>query len=159
MKILVIHGPNLNLLGLREPNTYGSATLADIDSSLYTLAEELDVDIEIVQTNLEGAMIISVQDAITKKIDGILINPAAYGHTSIALRDALLAVNLPFVEVHVSNTYAREDFRHKSYLSDIATGVIVGFGPSGYLIGLRGLIQILSVRHVLKEAEGTRTSS
>jgi 3-dehydroquinate dehydratase-2 len=158
VKILVIHGPNINMLGLREPNTYGSATLSDIDSSLRTLADELEIDIDIVQSNLEGALVIAIQEALSKKIDGILINPAAFGHTSIAIRDALLAVNLPFVEIHISNTYAREEFRQKSYLSDIATGVIIGFGPSGYLIGLRGLVQILSIRHVLKEAEGTMSS-
>ncbi len=146
------------MLGLREPNTYGSATLSDIDSSLRTLADELEIDIDIVQSNLEGALVIAIQEALSKKIDGILINPAAFGHTSIAIRDALLAVNLPFVEIHISNTYAREEFRQKSYLSDIATGVIIGFGPSGYLIGLRGLVQILSIRHVLKEAEGTMSS-
>lgn len=152
MKILVIHGPNLNMLGLREPNIYGSATLADIDASLRNLGDELGADLEIMQSNIEGAIVYAIQEAVAKKMEGILINPAAYAHTSIALRDALLSVNLPFVEVHITNTFARETYRHSSYLSDIASGVIIGFGPMGYLLGLSGLAQILNARHVFRDS-------
>ena len=140
------------MLGLREPNIYGSATLADIDSSLSNLGEELGCDLETMQSNIEGAIVYAIQEAAAKKMDGILINPAAYAHTSVALRDALLSVNLPFVEVHITNTFARESYRHSSYLSDIASGVIIGFGPMGYLLGLSGLAQILNARHVFREA-------
>jgi 3-dehydroquinate dehydratase II len=147
------------MLGLREPSVYGSFTLADIDESLRNLAEELDVQIEIVQSNMEGALVLAVQEAANARFDGVLVNPAAYGHTSVALRDAMLAVNLPFVEVHISNIYAREEFRHKSYLTDIASGVIVGFGPMGYLLGLRGLAQMLGMRHVARESENLDTSA
>lgn len=150
MKILVIHGPNLNMLGKREPGIYGSATLDDINRSLRNLAEELDADIDIFQSNSEGGLVTAVQDALEKRCDGIVINPGAYTHTSIALRDALLSVNLPFVEVHISNTFARESFRHNSYLSDVASGVIIGLGPIGYLYGLRALVQQLQVRHVVQ---------
>lgn len=143
MKVLVIHGPNLNLLGLRETSLYGSATLAEIDKNLRLLAAELACEIDTVQTNHEGALIEAIQQAPAKGVSGILINPAAYGHTSIALRDALLAVGLPFVEVHISNIYARESFRHHTYLSDIASGLVAGFGATSYLIGLRGLVSVL----------------
>src|SRR5438067_3098903 len=128
MKILVLHGPNLNMLGKREPGTYGTASLADIDNSIRNLCEQLDVDVDIIQSNIEGELVSAIHAASDRRYDGIVINPAAYTHTSIALRDALLAVNLPFVEVHISNTFAREEFRHHSYLSDIASGVIIGFG-------------------------------
>lgn len=148
MKILVLHGPNLNMLGKREPGTYGSATLADIDASIRNLAEELFVDVEIFQSNLEGELVSQIQAAEDMRIDGIVINPAAYGHTSIALRDALLAVNLPFVEIHISNTFAREEFRHTTYISDVAAGVIIGFGPVGYLHAFRALVQMLRLKHV-----------
>lgn len=147
MKILVLHGPNLNMLGKREPGVYGTATLADIDNTIRNLCEEISVSVDIVQSNLEGELIQAVHQAADQRVDGIVINPAAYTHTSIALRDALLAVNLPFVEVHISNTFAREDFRHRSYLSDIAAGVIIGFGPVGYLHAVRALYQLLQVSH------------
>jgi 3-dehydroquinate dehydratase-2 len=153
MKLLVLHGPNLNMLGLREPGIYGSATLDDINRSLRNLAEELEADIDIYQTNEEGALITAVQSAVEKRMDGILINPGAYTHTSIALRDALLAVNLPFIEVHISNTFARESFRHSSYISDVAAGVIIGLGPVGYLLGMRALVQQLQVRHVAQSTQ------
>jgi len=147
MKILILHGPNLNMLGLREPGVYGSATLSDIDSSIRNVAEELALDVDILQSNIEGELLTAIQKAPDSRIDGIVINPAAYTHTSIALRDALLAINLPFIEVHISNTFARENFRHHSYLSDIASGVIIGFGPVGYLHALRALHQLLKVTH------------
>lgn len=152
MKILVLHGPNLNMLGKREPGTYGAATLADIDASIGTLAEELFVGVEIFQSNLEGELVSKIQACEDMRVDGIVINPAAYGHTSIALRDALLAVNLPFVEIHISNTFAREEFRQTTYISDVAAGVIIGFGPVGYLHAFRALVQMLRLKHVVQEA-------
>jgi 3-dehydroquinate dehydratase-2 len=148
MKILVLHGPNLNMLGKREPGVYGSATLSDIDKSIRSVAKELGIDVDIAQSNIEGELVTLIQQAGDTNIDGIVINPAAYTHTSVALRDALLAVNLPFIEIHISNTFAREDFRHHSYLSDIASGVMIGFGPVGYLHALRALHQLLQVKHV-----------
>jgi 3-dehydroquinate dehydratase-2 len=151
MKILVIHGPNLNMLGKREPGIYGSNSLEDINETIRNVADEYDVSVDIFQSNEEGALVSAVQDCLSKRIEGILINPGAYGHTSIALRDALLAVNLPFVEVHISNTFAREEFRHKSYISDIASGIIIGFGPVGYLHGLRALLQMLQLRHAAQK--------
>ncbi len=144
MKLLVVHGPNLNLLGRRESGVYGSTTLAEIDCRLAGLAGELGCQIESKQLNGEGELVEAIQGAAASGADGILINPAAYGHTSIALRDALLAVGLPFVEVHLSNIYAREPFRQHTYLSDIASGIIVGLGAQGYLLGLRALVAILS---------------
>lgn len=143
MRILVINGPNLNLLGQRENSIYGVLTLTQIVDQLVSLGKELDVKVEAVQSNHEGELVETIQLARAKKFDGILINPAAYGHTSIALRDALKAVALPFVEVHLSNIYAREEFRHKTYLSDVAAGVVVGFGPLSYMLGLRGLVEHL----------------
>ncbi len=139
MKVLVIHGPNLNLLGSRETSVYGSASLSDIDSSLRELGTEFSLEVESFQHNHEGALIDAIQQAPAKGVKGILINPAAYGHTSIALRDALLAANVPFVEVHLSNIHSREQFRHQTYLSDVAAGVVLGFGADSYLLGLRGL--------------------
>jgi 3-dehydroquinate dehydratase II len=158
LKILVIQGPNLNLLGTREPGIYGATTLADIDRTLVNLGEELGARVETVQSNLEGELVEVVQRAASGSVDGILINPGAYGHTSIALRDALAGVNLPFVEVHISNIYAREPFRHKTYLSDIASGIVTGFGPLGYLLGLRGLVQMLSVSRAFKQADGAEAA-
>jgi len=143
LKILVLHGPNLNLLGQREPGVYGSLTLADIEAALEQLAPELDAKLEFFQSNSEGALVDRIQSALGK-VDGIVINPAAYTHTSIAIRDALLAVKIPFVEVHLSNIHSREDFRRRSYLSDAAVGVVAGFGPESYCLGLRGLAARLS---------------
>ena len=140
MKILILHGPNLNLLGSRETKLYGSKTLNDINEALRKRAEALGVDIEeTYQTNSESDMIERIQ-AARDKIDGIVINPAAYTHTSIALRDALLATEIPFVEVHLSNIHKREPFRRQSYLSDIAVGLVAGFGPASYLLALEGLV-------------------
>ncbi len=141
MKILVIHGPNLNLLGTRQKEIYGQLTLSEIDRRLQKLAKELKVELDIHQLNNEADMVTLIQQAPIAGCRGILINPAAYGHTSVALRDAFLAVALPFVEVHLSNIYNRELFRHTSLLSDIAQGVIVGLGASSYLLGLRGLVE------------------
>lgn len=176
MHILVIHGPNLNLLGMREPEHYGSVTLESLNLSLSETAEQSDCTVSIFQSNIEGEIVDAIQSAFqgilkptdsiilpstsnnlkevdsdtssTDKIDGILINPAAYTHTSVAIRDALLAVSLPFVEVHMSNVFARESFRHHSFLSDIAVGTIVGFGKDSYLLGLNALIRYISTQHI-----------
>jgi 3-dehydroquinate dehydratase-2 len=140
--ILVIHGPNLNLLGTRETDVYGSDTLADIDGRLRVLAAELGVTIDCFQSNSEGALVDRIQ-AARGKIDGILINPAAYTHTSVALRDALLAVDVPVVEVHLSNVHRREEFRHRSLTAPAAVGQVLGFGADSYLLGLRALVGLL----------------
>ncbi len=140
MRILVVNGPNLNLLGRREPEVYGNVTLDDVKALLQQLGKHLSIEVDMFQSNLEGELVTKIQQAPQEGFAGILINPAAYGHTSIALRDALKAVSLPFVEVHMSNIYSREDFRHKTYLSDIASGVVIGFGAQSYLLGLRGLV-------------------
>jgi 3-dehydroquinate dehydratase-2 len=143
LRILVINGPNLNMLGQRETDVYGTATLDDIQLLLTQLGKNLTVDLDTFQSNSEGDLIGRIQTAKKDGFDGILINPGAYGHTSIALRDALCAVALPFVEVHLSNIYAREEFRHQTYLSDVAAGVVIGFGAQSYLLGLRGLVEVL----------------
>ncbi|GAB1536417.1 type II 3-dehydroquinate dehydratase [Geovibrio sp. ADMFC3] len=133
MKLLVINGPNLNLLGRRESTHYGTLTLTDINTKLIEKADGR-AEMEFFQSNHEGAIIDRIQQA--SGFDGIILNAGAYTHTSIAIRDALLTVKIPFVEVHLSNVYAREDFRHKSYLSDIAKGVIAGFGWMSYILAL-----------------------
>jgi len=138
MKILVLHGPNLNLLGTREPELYGSQTLDDVNSSLADLAAELGIELSFLQSNHEGALVDAIQAAKTS-FNGILINPAAYTHTSVAIRDALAAVTLPVVEVHLSNVHAREGFRRKSFVAPIAVGQIAGFGVDSYLLGLRAI--------------------
>jgi 3-dehydroquinate dehydratase-2 len=135
-RVLVIHGPNLNLLGTREPEVYGTVTLSDINLSLARLAEGAGVDLESFQSNHEGALIERIHAAREQGVGAIIINPAAYTHTSVALRDALAAVAIPFVEVHLSNVHAREPFRHRSYFSDLAVGVICGLGPEGYRLAL-----------------------
>lgn len=137
MTLLVLHGPNLNLLGTREPEHYGRTTLADIDARLMALGQELGVEVATFQSNAEHELVGRVQQATAAGVKFILINPAAFTHTSVALRDALAAVRIPFIEVHLSNVHAREPFRHTSYLSDIAVGVIAGLGPIGYDLALR----------------------
>ncbi|MFK7897495.1 MAG: type II 3-dehydroquinate dehydratase [Myxococcota bacterium] len=139
MQILVVHGPNLNLLGKREPEIYGTQTLADIDADLALAAKTLGVTIECFQSNHEGELIDQIQNAMVENVDGILINPGGFTHSSVALRDALVATNLPVVEVHLSNVYAREAFRQVSYISPIALGVISGLGAAGYRFGLEAL--------------------
>lgn len=134
--ILIIHGPNLNLLGVREPEIYGGATLQDINRNLSRLAENAGVKLDFFQSNAESALIDRVQQTMNDGTDFIIINPAAYTHTSIALRDALAAVKLPFIEVHLSNIYSRESFRQKSYFSDLAIGIISGLGAKGYELAL-----------------------
>lgn len=136
MRILVLNGPNLNLLGQREPEQYGSTTLEQINERMLALSSELGDDLTFFQSNHEGDLIDAVHDALANKIDFIIINPAAFTHTSVAIRDALLAVDIPFIEVHLSNVYQRESFRHHSYFSDIAAGVICGFGAHGYEMAL-----------------------
>ena len=133
--ILIIHGPNLNLLGTREPEVYGADTLADIDQQLSQLAGEKGITLQTFQSNSEGDIVSRIQQA-SSQIDFIIINPAAYTHTSVAIRDAFLATRIPFIEVHLSNVYAREEFRQHSYLSDIATGVISGFAINSYRLAL-----------------------
>ncbi|CAH2032162.1 type II 3-dehydroquinate dehydratase [Trichlorobacter ammonificans] len=138
MRVLVLHGPNLNLLGQREPEIYGTLTLAQINAALESLAAELGCSVAFFQSNCEGSLVDAIQGA-RDTCDAILINPAAYTHTSVALRDALAAVGLPFVEVHLSNVYRREEFRHHSFLAPLALGQISGFGLDSYLLGLRAL--------------------
>jgi len=135
--ILVLHGPNLNLLGTREPEIYGRQTLADINAGLQHLAEQNGASCDVFQSNHEGGLVDRIQAARNDNTDFIIINAAAYTHTSVAVRDALAAVNIPFLEVHLSNIYKRESFRHHSYLSDLAQGVIAGLGASGYEAALR----------------------
>ena len=130
--VLVVHGPNLNLLGTREPGHYGTQTLKDINTGLKRHAAAAGARVSMYQSNAESDLIARVQRAPNDAVDFIIINPAAYTHTSVALRDALAAIAIPFVEVHLSNVYAREPFRHRSYFSDIAVGVITGLGPYGY---------------------------
>ncbi len=138
LRVLVIHGPNLNLLGTREPEIYGRTTLADIDRDLKRLGGELGIQVETFQSNGEGEIVTRIQDA-RGRIDALLINPGAYTHTSIAIRDALLALEVPAVEVHLSNVYRREPMRHHSTISDVAVARIMGFGAPGYGLALRGV--------------------
>ncbi|MBY4897399.1 type II 3-dehydroquinate dehydratase [Cupriavidus sp. AU9028] len=135
-QVLVLHGPNLNLLGTREPQTYGATTLAAIDAALANRAAQAGIGLRTFQSNHEGALIDRIHAARDEGVDFIIINPAAYTHTSVALRDALAAVAVPFVEVHLSNVHRRESFRHRSFFSDLAVGVICGLGWQGYLLAL-----------------------
>ncbi len=143
MRIAVIHGPNLRLLGRREPQVYGSASLESVDAALTTLADELGVELETFQSNHEGEILDFLEGA-AERVAGFLVNPGGLTHTSVVLRDALVGVDRPFVEVHISNTASREPFRARSYLSPVAAGVVFGFGTQGYLLGLRGLVRRLS---------------
>jgi len=145
MKILVINGPNLNLLGMREPGIYGAATLAHINENLAKVAGALGVTIDFFQSNHEGAIVDAIHQA-AGCCDGIIINPAAYTHTSVAIRDAIAAVGIPTVEVHLSNVYSREEFRHKSLTAPVVLGQIAGFGPAGYELALQGLLGKLTAK-------------
>ena len=140
--ILVIHGPNLNMLGTREPQHYGSQTLADINQGLQAMARADQVRLETFQSNAEAEIIDKIHALSVNKVDFLIINPAAFTHTSVAIRDAISAVNVPFVEVHLSNVHAREAFRHHSYFSDIATAVICGLGAEGYYAAYRYIQQL-----------------
>ena len=140
--ILVLNGPNLNLLGIREPGIYGSDTLQDIESRLRSLAEPRGIPLAFFQSNAEHDLVDRIHQAFRDLVEVIVINPGAFTHTSIALRDAFLATAIPFIEVHLSNVHAREAFRHHSYLSDIAQGVLCGFGPMGYELALRAAMQM-----------------
>lgn len=147
MKIIVVNGPNLNMLGKREPELYGSLTLEEIESFLVsrTGTADGDVSLSFFQSNSEGDIVTAIQQA-RGKFDGLIINPAAYTHTSVAIRDAILSAGLPAVEVHLSNIYRREDFRHKSFVSGVSLGVVSGFGAESYYLGLLGLVE-----HIRKE--------
>jgi len=148
MKILVLHGPNLNMLGLREPEVYGSTTLAQINDRLAQDGLELGAELSFLQSNHEGVLVDAIHAALQVQ-QGILINPAAFTHTSVALRDAIASVNIPTVEVHLSNVYKREEFRHHSFIAPIAIGQISGFGAESYRLGLRAL-----VNHLLRTQQG-----
>ncbi len=140
-KVLVIHGPNLNLLGKREVSVYGKKSLGDINKSILSLAKELGIDVKTVQLNSEGEIVKTIQK---DQYDALIINPAAYTHTSIAIRDAISAVDKPTIEVHLSNIHKREEFRRKSFIAEVAVGQISGFGPDSYLLALRAAKTILS---------------
>jgi 3-dehydroquinate dehydratase-2 len=143
MKVLVLHGPNLNLLGGREPEVYGSLTLEEIDAKLAEVARELGLEIECQQSNVEGVLVDALHRARTS-VDGVVFNPGGYTHTSVALRDAIAAIGIPVVEVHLSNVAAREEFRHTSMVSAVCRGTVTGFGWESYALGLRGLAGVLT---------------
>lgn len=141
-KILILHGPNLNILGKREPGVYGEKTLDEINKAISEHARQFDITVTAVQSNHEGKLVEAIQ-AAEEKYQGIIINPAAYTHTSVAIRDALLTTDLPVIEVHLSNIYKREAFRHKSMISDVATGQITGFGANGYMLAITAMAELL----------------
>ncbi len=144
MKILLLHGPNLNLLGTREPEVYGSMTLNDINEKIIALGKELGAEVTCLQSNHEGALIDALHDA-RMWANGVVFNPGGYTHTSVALRDAISAIVIPVIEVHLSNVYAREEFRHTSFVSAVCKGKVSGFGWRSYELGLHGLVDIIKV--------------
>jgi 3-dehydroquinate dehydratase II len=141
-RVLVVHGPNLNMLGLREPEVYGRTRLTDIDARLDALGRQWGLSVTAFQSNHEGAIVDKIQASVGK-IDGLIINPAAYTHTSIAIRDAIVILSVPIIEVHISNIHKREPFRHRSLMADVITGQIVGLGVNGYYLALRALADIM----------------
>ncbi len=151
-KIVVIQGPNINMLGTRERNIYGSMRMEDIHAQMKAVAEQAGFEIEFFQSNFEGEIIDRIQECLGDA-DGIIINPAAYTHTSIAIRDAIAAVQMPTIEVHISNTSRREEFRQKSLISEVSTGQIIGFGPISYHLAVVGIIQILNQIEAIKKAK------
>ncbi|WP_158935995.1 type II 3-dehydroquinate dehydratase [Burkholderia sp. S171] len=151
-RLLVLHGPNLNLLGTREPDVYGRVTLAEIDKALAEQAQAAGAELSSFQSNHEGAIVDRIQQARTEQVDFVLINPAAYTHTSVAIRDALAGVALPFVEIHLSNVHKREAFRHHSYFSDLAEAVICGLGWKGYVYALDFALERLAMNAAVKLA-------
>ncbi len=152
MKIVVIQGPNLNMLGVREQHIYGPMKLEDIHAQMKNFAEQNEIEIEFFQSNLEGEIVDRIQECMGDA-DGIIINPAAYSHTSIAIRDAIAAVEIPTIEVHLSNIHAREDFRKKSLTAEVCAGVIAGVGPFGYHLAMIGMTQIISEIQAMQEAQ------
>ncbi|NLK67180.1 MAG: type II 3-dehydroquinate dehydratase [Campylobacteraceae bacterium] len=152
MKIVVIQGPNINMLGVRERNIYGAMSMEDIHKQMQVVADQNKIDIEFFQSNLEGEIVDKIQECLGDA-DGIIINPAAYTHTSIAIRDAIAAVNLPVIEVHVSNPARREEFRQKSLISAVTAGQISGFGPVGYHLAMIGMLQIFNQIEAFKAAQ------
>ena len=152
LHILLIHGPNLNLLGKREPDVYGRQTLSDINDRLTAIAEENNVSLKIIQSNHEGEIVSFIGENM-EWANGVIINPAAYTHTSVAIRDALAAVDLPVIEVHLSNVYKRESFRHFSYISPIAVGVISGFGALSYELALKAIIEMLGENNIVEHPD------
>jgi 3-dehydroquinate dehydratase-2 len=151
-----LHGPNLNLLGTREQSIYGTLSLDALNSAIAKLAKELAVEVDLRQSNSEGELVTWIQEARTE-YHGIIINPAAYTHTSIAIRDAIAAVGLPTVEVHLSNIHQREEFRHRSYITGVALGQVAGLGPTGYLLALRGLHDHLTGSRLEKKTSAPAT--
>ena len=152
MKIVVIQGPNLNMLGVREQHIYGPMKLEEIHAQMKNFAEQNGIDIEFFQSNLEGEIVDRIQECLGDA-DGIIINPAAYSHTSIAIRDAIAAVELPTIEVHLSNIHAREDFRKKSITAEVCAGVVAGMGPFGYHLAMIGMTQIISEIQAMQQAQ------
>jgi len=152
MKVVVIQGPNLNMLGVREQNIYGPMKLEDIHSQMRSFAEQNGVEIEFSQSNLEGEIVDRIQECMGD-VDGIIINPAAYTHTSIAIRDAISAVQIPTVEVHLSNIHQREEFRHTSLTAPVCAGQILGFGPFGYHLAMVSILQIIQEVKILRESQ------
>ncbi|AJC85745.1 type II 3-dehydroquinate dehydratase [Campylobacter sp. RM16704] len=152
MKVMVIQGPNINMLGVRETHIYGNMKMEDIHEQMKLAAKQANAEIEFFQSNFEGELVDKIQECLGS-VDGVIINAAAYAHTSIAIRDAIAAINLPVIEVHISNTYRREEFRQKSMIAPVCAGSIVGFGPFGYHMALMGLFQIFDQINAYKAAQ------
>ncbi|CAM4148560.1 type II 3-dehydroquinate dehydratase [Campylobacter armoricus] len=152
MKVMVIQGPNINMLGMRETHIYGNMKMDDIHEQMKLAAKQANAEIEFFQSNFEGELVDKIQECLGS-VDGVIINAAAYAHTSIAIRDAIAAINLPVIEVHISNTYRREEFRQKSMIAPVCAGSIVGFGPFGYHMALMGLFQIFDQINAYKAAQ------